>query len=267
MNHLDPALQHALARVVRTLLSARRGYCVIGALVPRLLMPVPPAQRTRDVDLVVEAASVEDVEALTRTLQFNGYTAVAPPIRFRDESGIQIDVIPFGEALAPNERLVLPGETLLRTEGLRQALDHPVRVDLEAGLQIAVAPLPLYAMLKLSAYADRHAAKDLNGFLHCARHYEDLETGERRYGLEHDGALVPLEYGGALLLGLDGVPFQSRGLRDKLRGVLSSLEDEDAPALAEAAHDVGHLPTDQRWRTAAHQLLQWYRVGCIDRMR
>ena len=79
-----------------------------------------------------------------------------------------------------------------------------------------MAPLPLYAMLKLAAYADRRKLKDLNGFLHCARYYEDVEESERRYGLEHAGEMTPLEFGGAFLLGLDGVPYQEPSLRERL---------------------------------------------------
>jgi predicted nucleotidyltransferase len=124
MKNVDQKLQEALTRIVRTLDASGRGYCLIGALVPRLLMLTPPTQRTRDVDVVVAATSVEDVEELTRTLLSNGYRSVAPPVRFRDESGVQVDVIPFGEAIAPDQRLARPGNTVLRTEGLRQALDR-----------------------------------------------------------------------------------------------------------------------------------------------
>lgn len=68
MSHVDPALQQALVRLVRTLGSARRGCCLIGALVPRLLMAVPPAQRTRDIDVVVE-----DAPALTEAARDVGH--------------------------------------------------------------------------------------------------------------------------------------------------------------------------------------------------
>jgi predicted nucleotidyltransferase len=174
---------------------------------------------------------------------------------------VQVDVIPFGEAIAPDQRLVLPGDTVLRTEGLRQALDHALHLELAPGLQVAVAPLPLYAMLKLSAYADRRLAKDLNGFLHCTRNYEDVDAGERRYGLEHQRSLVPLEFGGAFLLGLDGVPYHSRDLQDKLRELLGSLQGDNAQGLGEAARDAGRLPTDERWLAECHQLIGWYRLG------
>ena len=261
MNPVDGELQAALVRLVRALDASERGYCVIGALVPRLLMLTPPGQRTRDVDVVVAATSWEDVEALTRALRANGYQPVAPSVRFRDESGIQIDVIPFDEAIAPGEQLMLPGDTVLRTEGLRQALDHALRLELAPGLQVAVAPLPLYAMLKLSAYADRRLPKDLNGFLHCARHYEDVDAGDRRYGVEHQESLVPLEFAGAFLLGRDGVPYQSLDLQDKLRRLLDALDDDDAPDLGEAARDAGRLPTDDRWLAESHQLIDWYRLG------
>jgi len=155
MKNVDPELQEALTRIVRALDASDRDYCVIGALVPRLLMLTPLPQRTRDVDVVVAATSWEDVEELTNSLLSKGYRSVAPPVRFRDESGVQVDVIPFGEAIAPDQRLALPSDTVLRTEGLRQAFEHALRLELLPGLLVAVAPLPLYAMLKLSAYAGR----------------------------------------------------------------------------------------------------------------
>ena len=261
MTDVDPQLRDAVVRMVRALESMQRRYCLIGALVPRFLMSVPPAQRTRDVDVVVDARSIQDVEQLTRDLHLRGYVDVAPPMRFRDESGVLVDVIPYSDALAPDGRLTLPGDVLLGTEGFAHLIQHAVHVDLAPGLKAAMAPLPLYAMLKLTAYADRRKLKDLNGFLHCTRYYEDVEEGERRYGLEHAAELVPLEYGGAFLLGLDGLPYQDPRLRERLARLLDRFADIEVSDLGEAARDAGRLATDDVWRQACHQLIRWYRLG------
>lgn len=261
MTDVDPHLQQAVVRLVRALDAMQRRYCLIGALVPRFLMLVPPPERTRDVDVVVDAGSMADVERLVRDLRARGYAAVGPPMRFRDEAGVLVDVIPYGDALAPAGRLRLPGDIELGVEGFAHLLHHAVHIELIPGLQVAVAPLPLYAMLKLVAYADRRQLKDLNGFLHCARYYEDVEESERRYGLEHAGEMTPLEFGSAFLLGLDGVPYQDRSLRERLAGLLDRLVDRDGSDLSEAALDAGHLPTDDRWREQCLQLIRWYRLG------
>lgn len=229
MTDVDPQLRDAVARMVRALESM---------------------QRTRDVDVVVDARSIQDVEQLTRDLHLRGYVDVAPPMRFRDESGVLVDVIPYSDALAPDGRLTLPGDILLGTEGFAHLIQHAVDVDLAPGLKAAMAPLPLYAMLKLMAYVDRRKLKDLNGFLHCARYYEDVEEGERRYGLEHAAELVPLEYGGAFLLGLDGLPYQDPRLREKLARLLDRFADIEVSDLGEAARDAGRLATDDVWREA-----------------
>ena len=261
MTDIDPHLQGAIVRLVLALESMDRRYCLIGALVPRFLMLVPPPQRTRDVDVVVDVGSIQDVEQLTRDLRSRGYADVAPPMRFRDESGVLVDVIPYSDALAPEGRLSLPGGIELGAEGFAHLIHHAVRVELVPGLQVAVTPLPLYAMLKLAAYADRRKLKDLNGFLHCARYHEDVEEGERRYGLEHAKELVPLEFGGAFLLGLDCLPYQDRRLRERLTPLLDRFVDGEVPDLGEAARDAGHLATDDRWREECHQLIRWYRLG------
>ena len=115
MTDVDPHLQQAIVRLVRALDSMERHDCLIGALVPRLLMPVPPAQRTRDVDVVVDVGPAGDVRRLVRDLRTRGYTDVAPPMRLRDEAGVLADVIPFSDALAPEGRLSLPGNIETRT--------------------------------------------------------------------------------------------------------------------------------------------------------
>ena len=43
MKNVDQELHAALVRIVRALDASDRGYCVIGALVPRLLMLTPHA--------------------------------------------------------------------------------------------------------------------------------------------------------------------------------------------------------------------------------
>jgi predicted nucleotidyltransferase len=186
---------------------------------------------------------------------------VVPPMRFRDEAGVLVDVIPYGDALAPEGRLNLPGDIELSVEGFAHLMPHAVHIELIPGLPVAVAPLPLYAMLKLVAYADRRKLKDLTGFLHCARYYEDVEASDRRYGLEQAGEMTPLEFGGAFLLGLDGRPYRDPHLRERLTHLLEGLIDREGPDLHEAAHEVGRLPSDDRWREECHQLIRWYRLG------
>ena len=61
--------------------------------------------------------------------------------------------------------------------------------------------------------------------LHCLRHYR--EDDDARYGLEHEGELVPFEFTSAYLLGLDAASVRTVG-----RGVNSS-----------AARPVRQLPT------------------------
>lgn len=117
MTDVDLQLQQAVARLVRALDAIERRYCLIGALVPRYLMLVPPPERTRDVDVVVEAGSLADVERLVHDLLARGYADVVSPLRFRDEAGVLVDVIPYSDALAPEGRLRLPGDIELGAEG------------------------------------------------------------------------------------------------------------------------------------------------------
>jgi len=119
-------------------------------------------------------------------------------------------------------------------------------------------PLPLYALLKLVAFSDRKAAKDLGGVLHCLEHY--LEDDDRRYGVEYGAEGVPYEYTCAHLLGLDGRMFLDDALVAAVRAVLERFDEPDAAVVGIAAGERGRLVEDDQ-RLQVFELFRWYRLG------
>ena len=103
--------------------------------------------------------------------------------------------------------------------GFRHVVPNAVATAIDDGPTLPLAPLALYALLKLVAFDDRKAPKDLAGVFHCFQHY--LKDDERRYGAEHDGEGVPYEYTGAYLLGVDGRPFLDAELAGTVVKVLA----------------------------------------------
>ena len=83
MTDVDLHLQQAVVRLVRALDALERRNCLIGALVPRFLMRVPPPERTRDVDVVVGRTRWRTSSDWCRHLRARGYADVVPPMRFR----------------------------------------------------------------------------------------------------------------------------------------------------------------------------------------
>lgn len=126
-------------------------------------------------------------------------------------------------------------------------------------LTLPLAPLPLYVPLKLVAFEDRSAPKDLAGVFHCLKHY--LEDDERRYGAEHDGKGVPYEYTGAYLLGVDGRPFLDDQLASTVVKVLDRFADPDADVVGLVARERGRIAPSDDERSDIFECFRWYRCG------
>ena len=64
--------------------------------------------------------------------------------------------------------------------GFDQVVPNAVPITIDGGLTLPLTPLPLYALLKIVAFSDRKAAKDLAGVLHCLQHYLEDDERERK---------------------------------------------------------------------------------------
>ena len=121
-----------------------------------------------------------------------------------------------------------------------------------------VAPLPLYVLLKLVAYGDWKERKDLASVLHCLRHYREDDDG--RYGLEHDGKLLPFEFTAAYLLGLDARRFAASVVAS-VRPVLDQFDGPDAAIVGLVAHEDGRVLVEDEDRVEIFELFRWFRLA------
>ena len=143
--------------------------------------------------------------------------------------------------------------------GFGHVVPHALLTEIEGGLTLPLAPLSLYALLKLVAFSDRNQPKDLAGIFHCLQHY--LEHDERRYGVEHQGEGVPYEYTCAYLLGVDGRQFLDKSLCDTVADVLDRFSDPDADVIAVIAREKGLRVIEEEERVQIFEHFRWYRLG------
>jgi predicted nucleotidyltransferase len=214
---------------------------------------------TNDADVTVVVQTLADFETLKDRLAEFDFTRTRLPHRMRHRSGGLVDLLPFSEALAPDGRLQLEEGFVLNMAGFGQVVRHAVPTKIEGDLTLPLAPLPLYALLKLVAFSDRKAAKDLGSVLHCLEHY--LEDDGRRYGVDHDGAGVPYDYTCAYLLGVDGARFLDAPLRQAVTAVLDRFDEPEADVVGIATGEKGRLHLDDEERTKTFELFRWYRFG------
>jgi predicted nucleotidyltransferase len=253
---IDPLVLRVLSDLGKGLLASHVEFCVIGALVPEVLLGVPPRRRTNDADATVVVETLDQFDQLKADLAAFGFTPTRHAYRLAHSAGGWVDLLPYSRTLVPSGQLELNGGLSFNMAGFEHVMPSRLEVSVAEGLVLPIAPVPLYVLLKLVAYADRRAAKDLGGILHCLQHY--AEDDERRYGLEHDGAHVPFEYTCAYLVGIDGSRFCD-SMAVPVSGVLDRFESPDAPIVGLVAGEDGRAPLEDRDRIEIFDLFQWYR--------
>ena len=259
MARIEPTLVPVLVDLDRGLRELGVPFGIVGALVPELLLEARPARMTNDADVMVVVQTLAEFDALKDQLSAYGFERTRLAHRLRHTRGGLLDILPYSESIAPGDRLQLDVDLVFNMAGFRHVVSQAVPTAIEGGPTLPLAPLPLYALLKLVAFSDRRAPKDLGGVLHCLEHY--LEDDERRYGVEFDGAGVPYDYTCAHLLGLDARPLLDASISHTVRGVLDRFDEPDAHVVGIAAAESGRAWVDDDRRTHVFELFRWYRRG------
>ena len=259
MPRIEPGLVPVVTDLERGMRELGIPFGIVGALVPELLLDARPPRMTNDADATVVVESRADFEVLKDRLADYGFTRTRSPHRLQHRAGGLVDILPFSEGIAPAGRLQLEEGLVFNMAGFSQVVPNAIEISIEEGPTVPVAPLPLYVLLKLVAFTDRKASKDLGSVLHCLEHY--LEDDERRYGVDHDGAGVPYDYACAYLLGVDGRPFLDKPLRQAVTAILDRFDDPDADVVGIATGEKGRLYVDDEGRTQTFELFRWYRLG------
>lgn len=149
--------------------AARHGFrlMVVGAtardILSEAIVGSPPGRATADVDVAVAVPSWEAFESLTA-----GLTRVGRSRHRFLVSGVQVDVVPFGD-VETADRLIDWGDGIAMSAlGLSEAYARAEQVRLPGGVEILVPTVGGLAVLKLSAWSDRR--------LETTRHAVDLQT-------------------------------------------------------------------------------------------
>jgi predicted nucleotidyltransferase len=259
MARIEPTLLPVVADLERGLRELGVPFGIVGALVPELLLDARPARMTNDADVMVIVQTLAEFETLKDQLAGYRFERTRLAHRLRHTSGGLLDILPYSESIAPGDRLQLDVDRVFNMAGFRHVVPQAVPTAIEDGPTLPLAPLPLYALLKLVAFSDRRAPKDLGGVLHCLEHY--LEDDERRYGVEFDGAGVPYDYTCAHLLGLDARPLLDESISQTIRGVLDLFDEPDAQVVGIAVGERGRAWVDDDRRGHVFELFRWYRRG------
>ncbi len=214
---------------------------------------------TNDADVAVTVETLADFDVLKDSLAEYGFTRTRLPHRLQHHNGGLADILPFSKSIAPDGHLELEEGFVFNMAGFAHVVPNAILISIEEGPTLPVAPLPLYVLLKLVAFSDRKAAKDLASVLHCLEHY--VEDDDRRFGIDHDADGVPYEYTCAYLLGVDARPFLDQTLSGTVRSVLDLLSDPDSGTVGIVAREKGRFIVDEEELIEIFERFRWYRLG------
>jgi predicted nucleotidyltransferase len=173
---------------------------------------ISTGRATTDVDFAVAVASWADFDALHETLIASGsFRATGVAHRLQHVSDRRVDLIPFGRVAGADGIIAWPpdGAVRMSVAGYDEARASAVHIRLPDGVEVGAVTLPALMILKIHAWADRHAEqprKDAYDLYLILRSYLDAGNAERFYRdhrpwMEQDD----FDYGraGAKLAGLD----------------------------------------------------------------
>ncbi len=219
---------------------------MVGAMARDLLLHygegVPIARATMDVDLAFAVAHWQQFAMLRHALVDSDDFSPSPAVAHRlfHLGKIAIDLIPFGGVEDAMGRIRWPADdSLMRVLGYREAAATAVEVRLPRGERVRTVSLPMLAVLKVVAWAERHTTsprKDARDLFLVLRHYLSSERADRLLSnapqlLEADD--FDLDVAGAWLAGRDAARAivaaseQPSRLLDAVEGVLARETDAD----------------------------------------
>lgn len=260
---LEPGQLKALAILTRYLDAKGIRSVVIGAMVPVLLIDGRTgdgghsgSRITRDIDLSLRLSGWDEFHRVKRDLCGLGFTMKrGNPEHRLTFQGFDIDIIPFDPDLSGDGFLTWPESgKRMNMRGFGLVFDQTETVSLESGITLAVVKIPMAVLLKINAWTDRREIRDLEDILFMLNHYEDQETGERRFDVSGESGLT-YECAGAFLAGRDLAGMAIPELHSIVAPLFGMFEDPDS-AIAHTLYFRSHLTVEH-----VFDLMRFFKKG------
>lgn len=133
---------------------------------------------TKDWDIAVKLDSWFDYKNLSDHLtqgQDRCFKTTHTPHKFiHIATGIEVDIIPFGKIGEPDDSIEWPDGNQMNLLGLEEALENAM-IEIIQDLEIRIVNAPAFLVLKLIAWSDRQADKDINDINFILENYNNDE--------------------------------------------------------------------------------------------
>jgi len=180
---------------------------------------------TEDLDLAVDAG-MDELSAKMERLSRWSRRGVQ---RWRDPTGVLVDMIPAGaELLAAGELIWPQTDARMNLSGINHALELSDELQLSEGLSFPVAPVAVLALLKMISYLDRplERGKDLEDLAYLLAEYVGPED-PRRWTDDVFEADLSYEQVDAFVLGREMRRFVDERERQLIEAFIARVRDEE----------------------------------------
>ncbi len=203
---------------------------------------IEPGRQTQDVDFAVMVPDWASFAALRTALIEGGdfsERAGAATHRLRHQSGLPLDIMPFGGIERADRTIAWPPDqsTVFDCFGAREAFNATVSVRLPQAVTAHVASIPALALLKVIAWQDRkhsHPGRDADDLLLYLRSYMDCGNIDRA-ARDHGDLFMAEDYDheatGAQLLGRDIALLLDKPAIERVLDILLPQADAQGPLL------------------------------------
>jgi predicted nucleotidyltransferase len=207
-------------------------FCLIGASALACQINLP--RHTGDLDISVSVSLDELAGGLPR---LEGWKRnPKKEHEWLSPSGVKVDVLPAGPSLLAAGEILWPVTgARMNLTGMRLALETGNTLEVDAGLSIRVAPVPVIAVLKMISYLDRPAERerDLHDLAYILENHVPPDD-DRRFAPEVLDAEVSYEHASAYLLGRDLRGLVNDRERKAVDDFVARVRDERHPSATQA---------------------------------
>jgi predicted nucleotidyltransferase len=273
---LDVETQKAVTKLKSVLEEAHIKYVLVGAQVPLFMLmdnsagsSQPGVRETKDVDAAISVRSWREFDQIKKQLMEHGFVMPpgGPEHRLQLGRG-EVDLLPIGGKISNKSRMLWrkSGQSMEIT-GFAEAFDHAVETEISPGLRVPIAPLWVFVVLKIVAYADGGRRKDAYDTVFVLQEY-GAQDGRRFEEIEILPEGMDYEFSGAFLCGYD---VAKRARTSTVSNILNHLDQmltsgEYAPIVDAALREAGRLD-DEEYRQTVFKLLTTFRDGLLARQK
>jgi predicted nucleotidyltransferase len=229
-----------------------------------------PLRQTEDIDIALAVPTWEAFAALRERLIKDFGFAEVPGIQHKLQFGqsdvkLPIDIVPFGGIERADRTIAWPpsGDEVMDVFGFREARASAIMMTLPENVSINVVSLAALAILKLTAWQDRHyeaPRKDAYDLQFITKHYLDAGNHDRlweEFSSWADADNFDYEIAGARMLGNDAGALLEDAGRGRIAAMLLGQTSEDTNGLLA-------LEMNRNEPERAMEILRALRVGILE---